>query len=236
VATGDLSVKAGHFYTPIGYEVIPSGGNFFLSRQLTFYNSEPFTHTGILGTYAAGDNLQLLGGWTAGWDTGFDQFNDGSNFVGGFIYTVSDDSTFTYLNAIGNFGARGDGNIHSFILTKAWSEKLTGVTQFDVLSTNAGTNFETTGLADNSTGLINYAFYQLTDNLKAGSRLEWYKADGTSYHTWTLGVNVTPMERLVIRPEVRKMWSPGATNSAAAPGHDDLFNETVFGVDAIITY
>ncbi len=50
-AMGDLSVKVGHFYTTVGYEVIPSGGNFFLSRQLTFYNSEPFTHTGILATY-----------------------------------------------------------------------------------------------------------------------------------------------------------------------------------------
>ena len=84
--------------------------------------------------------------------------------------------------------------------------------------------------------MINYLFYQVTDKLKAGSRLEWYKADGTSYHTWTTGVNITPMENLVIRPEVRHMWSPGATNSVAAPGHNDLFNETVFGVDAIITY
>ncbi|MCA9048751.1 MAG: outer membrane beta-barrel protein, partial [Planctomycetaceae bacterium] len=83
VAAGDLSVKVGHFYTIVGYEVIPSYGNFFLSRQLTFYNSEPFTHTGALATYQVSDSLSVMGGWTLGWDTGFDRFNNGSNFIGG---------------------------------------------------------------------------------------------------------------------------------------------------------
>ena len=32
VAVGDLSVKVGHFFTPIGYEVIPVTGNFFRSH------------------------------------------------------------------------------------------------------------------------------------------------------------------------------------------------------------
>jgi len=105
-----------------------------------------------------------------------------------------------------------------------------------VLNSNLGSNFETTGVADNSTGQINYLFYTINDKLKAGVRQEWYKADGTSYNTMTYGVNITPMDKLVIRPEVRQMWAPGATNSLAAPGHDDLFNQTVFGIDAIVTY
>ncbi len=236
LAVGDLSVKAGHFYTPVGYEVIPSGGNFFLSRQLTFYNSEPFTHTGVLGTYTANDNLQILSGWTAGWDTGFDRFNGGSNFLGGFIYTLSDAATFTYLNTIGNFGARGDGAVNSLILSYNWDEKIQSVHQLDILGTNLGTDFATTGIADNSVGQINYLFYTINDQLKAGVRQEWYKADGVSYNTLTYGVNIKPAEALVIRPEVRHMWAPGANNSAAAPGHGDLFNDTVFGIDAIVTY
>jgi len=235
-AMGDLSVKVGHFYTPVGYEVIPSGGNFFLSRQLTFYNSEPFTHTGILGTYAAGDNLQVLGGWAAGWDTGFDRFNNGSNFLGGFIYKISDATSVTYMMTAGNLGARGNGAVNSVFLTQTWSDKLSSVHQFDVLGTDSGTDFATTGIADNSTGQINYLFYSITEQLKAGVRQEWYKADGTSYNTMTYGVNITPMENLVIRPEYRQMWAPGANNSALAPGHDTLFNSNVFGIDAIITY
>ncbi len=47
------------------------------------FNSEPFTHTGVLGTYTGNDDVTLYGGWTLGWDTGFDQFDGGSNFLGG---------------------------------------------------------------------------------------------------------------------------------------------------------
>ena len=235
-AVGDLSVKVGHFYTPVGYEVIPSGGNFFLSRQLTFYNSEPFTHTGALATYKAGDSLQVLGGWTAGMDTGFDRFNSGSNFLGGFIYNVSESTALTYMTCTGNMGARGDGSINSIVLTQSWSDKISSVHQFDVLASNLGTDFATTGITDNSTGQINYLFYTINDKLKAGVRQEWYKADGTSYNTMTYGVNISPMKNLVIRPEYRQMWAPGANNSALAPGHDTLFNSNVFGIDAIVTY
>lgn len=240
VATGDLSVKLGHFYTPVGYEVIPSGGNFFLSRQLTFYNSEPFTHTGALGTYTAGDNLQILGGWTLGMDTGFDRFQGGSAWLGGFIYTLSESTTLTYMSTVGNFGLRGDGAINSLILSQNWDDNWQTVHQFDILGTNGASDFgydfgNATATADNSTGLINYVFYTINDKVKAGARQEWYKADGTSYNTMTYGVNITPMDKLVVRPEVRHMWAPGS-NGAGGAGHDALFNQTVFGIDAIITY
>ena len=236
VAIDDWTVKAGHFYTPCGYETVPSYANFFFSGGLTWYNSEPFTHTGVNVSRKTSDNLTLSCGWIAGWDTGFNQFNNGSAFMPGATYQISDATTFTYMGTYGNFGNRGQGDFQSMYITQNWSDKFATVHQFDVLHTNLGSDFETSGLAGDSLGLINYMFYTISDKLRAGSRLEWYKADGTSYHTWTTGVNITPMDHLVIRPEVRKMWSPGATNSAAAPGHADLFNQTVFGVDAIITY
>lgn len=236
VAAGDLSVKVGHFYTIVGYEVIPSYGNFFLSRQLTFYNSEPFTHTGALATYQVSDSLSVMGGWTLGWDTGFDRFNNGSNFIGGLTYSLSDTATFIYTTTVGNLGWRGDGAVNSFILSNDWSDKITSVHQFDVLSSNLPADFSTTGVANDSTGLINYLLYTVNDKMKAGIRQEWYKADGTSYNTLTYGLNLFPTEKLVIRPEVRHMWAPGANNSVPAPGHNNLYNQTVFGIDAILTY
>ena len=48
---GDLTVKIGHFYTIIGWEVVTAPDNFFYSHAYTMYNSEPFTHTGVLATY-----------------------------------------------------------------------------------------------------------------------------------------------------------------------------------------
>lgn len=239
IAINKLSVKLGHFYTPVGYEVIPSNGNFFLSRQLTFYNSEPFTHTGALGTYKASDNLQILSGWTFGMDTGFDQFNGSSSYLGGVIWKMSEKATLTYMMTGGNLGWRGQGAINSFILSYNWTDKLTTVHQFDVLGSNlkngGGTpsDFAIDGVAGDSTGLINYAFYQINDQVKVGIRGEWYKADGQSYNTLTYGVNYSPMKNLVIRPEMRHMWSP---NHLLYGPNIPLFNQNVFGIDAIFTF
>ena len=150
----------------------------------------------------------------------------------------------------GNLGWRGDGSINSIILTRKWAEKFSTVHQFDVLATNNPTDFNanptpggfgpgavTAGVAKDSTGLINYAFYDINDKLKAGVRYEWYKADGTSYNTLTGGVNIKPMSNLVIRPEVRYMFAPGNQQIYTGPGYSgELFNQTVFGIDAILTY
>ena len=100
-------MKVGHFFTPLGYEVVPVTGNFFYSHSLTMFNSEPFTHTGVLGTYTANDCMTYYAGWTLGWDTGFDQFDGGSNFLGGFRVQWRDDVKYTYLTTVGNFGCEG---------------------------------------------------------------------------------------------------------------------------------
>jgi len=228
VAMGNLSVKLGHFYTPVGYEVVTTPDNFFFSKQLTFYNSEPFTHTGALGTYKVSDKLSVIAGWTLGWDTGFDQFGGGSNAIMGATYAVSENTTLVYSAAIGDFGRRGDGSVNSFILSQKWGEKLMTVHQFDVLSTNSNTTLAADAQADNSTGFINYAFYQLTDKAKAGVRYEWYKADGTSYNTFTYGVNYQATPNVIVRPEMRHNFAPG---NDVAPWNND-----VFGIDAILKF
>ena len=250
VAYEKLSVKAGHFYTPIGYEVIPSNGNFFLSRQLTFYNSEPFTHTGVLSTYKVSDKLTASAGWTLGMDSGFYRYKQANSFLGSATYTFDENTSLNYGVIAGNLGWRGDGSINSVVLIRKWAEKFSTVSQFDVLSTNAPVNFNANptptgfvpgppgaGVAKNSTGLINYAFYDINAKLKAGARYEWYKADGTSYNTLTGGVNIKPSANLVIRPEVRYMFAPGNHQIYTGPKYSgQLFNQTVFGIDMIYTY
>jgi Putative beta-barrel porin-2, OmpL-like. bbp2 len=239
VAMGDLSTKVGHFYTPIGYEVVPSNGNFFLSRQLTFYNSEPFTHTGTQTTYKANDKLTLNGGYVFGMDSGFERFNDAGAFLGGATYVMNDKTTLIYQMLSGNLGWRGNGSINSIVLTRKWTDKFSTVHQFDVLGTDlAGADFNNQfGIAGDSVGLINYGFYDITSKLKAGYRNEWYKADGTSYYTNTIGVNVKPTANLTIRPEVRYMNSPGNEANYVGPQFNgQLYNQTVYGVDAILTF
>ena len=66
IAIDYLTVKAGYFYTPIGYEVVQAPQNFFYSHSYTQYYIEPFTHTGALATYDGFENFTFYGGWTAG--------------------------------------------------------------------------------------------------------------------------------------------------------------------------
>jgi len=225
----DVSVKLGHFYTPIGYEVVTTPDNFFYSKQLTFWNSEPFTHTGALATYKMSDSITVTGGWALGWDTGFDQnVVGGSMGLYGVIYALNDETTFTYMGGVGNFGPRGDGAINSFIISRQWTDKIQTVTQFDALGTNAGTDFSTDGIADDSTGWINYAFYEVNDCMKLGLRREWYKADGTSYYTTTAGVNFRTRANFMVRPEIRYNNSPGDPNP--------VFNKVIYGVDVLAKF
>jgi len=248
VAVGKLSTKIGHFYTPVGYEVLPNTGQFFMSRQLTFYNSEPFTHTGVYNTYTVNEKFNVSGGFVLGMDTGFNQNNGGRSFLGGFTYTPNDKTQFLNYLIAGNLGWRGDGFINSTILTHKWTCKLQSVHQFDVLSTNLDVpvgpfgfftrpvDFARDGIARDSIGQINYLFYDLAPKVKLGLREEWYKADSVSYYTLTYGVNVRPVANFVVRPEVRHMWSPGADNTVMQPGRGDLFNQTVLGVDFVLSY
>ncbi len=224
-AYGDLSVKAGHFYTLLGYEVVTAPDNFFYSHAFTMYNSEAFTHTGVLGTYSATDNVTVYAGWTAGWDTGFDQFQNGSNFLGGFSVGLGEDVTFTYITTAGDFGAIGIGYSHSMVLDIAITDELNYVVQSDVL------NNELAGIDNETVGLNQYLFYTLTEKLAVGGRAEWWKTDSDSVYALTAGVNIKPHANLIIRPELRYQVDPGQQNAGIASNKDGIF-----GIDAILTY
>ncbi|MCB9939187.1 MAG: porin [Planctomycetaceae bacterium] len=219
LANGDFSVKLGHFYTLIGYEVVTAPDNFFFSHAFTMNNSEPFTHTGAIATYNYSADLTLYGGWTAGWDTGFDQFNGGSNWLGGVGYSVSDDVSFTYMSTYGDFGfignGRNDSYSHSVVVDFALTENLNYVFQSDMI--RAGT-YDTIGINQ-------YLFYTLNDCTAFGTRIEWWKAEGLSVNAATFGLNYRPHANLVLRPEMKHEWVPGANA-----------DQTIFGMDAIVTF
>lgn len=235
LALGDnVTITAGHFYTLIGYEVVTAPDNFFYSHAMTMYNSEPFTHTGVLVTATPGDNLTVYGGWTAGWDTGFDQFNDGSSWLGGFSYSLGDDASFTYISTGGNFGARGDeAYSHSLVFDTQLTDNLNYVLQSDVLRVG--------GTGEDNVGINQYLLYSMSDCIGLGARFEWWKGDvltgytphgGTlpaagslSYFATTFGANIRPSANLTIRPEYRYDWSPAAN-----------YDQGYLGVDAIFTF
>lgn len=237
VAYGDWSVIAGHFYTLVGYEVVTAPDNFFYSHALTMFNSEPFTHTGVLATYSGFEDIEFYGGWTSGWDTGFDDFNGGSSWLGGFNASLSDDVSFTYISTAGNFGSRSQGESgysHSLVFDVALSNDLNYVFQSDLVSIDSNNGAVT---ANDQVGINQYLFYTLNDCWAVGGRVEWWRNDGFDYHQATVGVNYKPHANVVIRPEVRYDWVDSA-GAAANAGYasEGAYDNVAFGVDCILTY
>ncbi|HRF01010.1 MAG TPA: porin [Pirellulaceae bacterium] len=248
IAYNNLSVKIGHFFTIIGYEVVPVTGNFFYSHAYTMNYGEPFTHTGALGEYALNDNVTLYSGYTMGWDSGFENFLDAHTFLGGVSISLSDVSSIAYMTNWGQFGdgtakglaAGNAGNIymHSIVYQRSLSDKLDYVFQTDY-GTNTGAN----GPGNEWYGANNYLFYTLNDCWKLGARYEIFRDQAGAgqggrvgngveeYTAGTLGVNYTPNKNLTIRPETRWDWVD--RNSGAFGGNNSLFT---FGVDAIFTF
>lgn len=233
VAVGDLKVKAGHYYTMHGWEVVPATGNFFYSHSFTMNYSEAFTHTGVHGAYSASDNLTVYAGWCLGWDTGFDQYDGGNAFHGGFSYNISEDVVYTYIVSAGNLGWIGQGYAHSNVLTVALTDKLQYIAQSDYINTDdidGGPDYETVGFN-------NYLIYWATDRVGFGGRGEWWKAQGVSYYEVTAGVNFKPHANFIVRPEVRYQWAPAADGpNANNPIGIPSLEEAIFGVDAIVTF
>lgn len=234
VSLGEWNIKAGHFFTTVGYEVVTAPDNFFYSHAITMYNSEPFTHTGILASRMIGENLEIYAGWTLGWDTGFDQFGDGGSWLGGFSYAATEDIRFTYMSTAGDFGARGDDAYsHSMVANLALTDQLTWIVQSDYLRVN--------GTGEDNVGLNQYLLYEVNEKLGVGTRLEWWKGDvltgyaphggvlpaagSLSYYAATFGVNYQPRSNVIVRPEVRYDWSPAAS-----------YDEAYVGLDAILRF
>ncbi|MBW3543831.1 MAG: porin [Planctomycetes bacterium] len=231
LASGDWSVKAGHFFTPAGYEVVGAPGNFFYSHAYTHVYNEPFTHTGALVTYSAGEDTTIYAGWTAGWDTGFEDFNDGdnsdgSNFIGGFSIGLADDVTFAYITTVGDLGVRGEGYTQHIVVTADVTDKWQYVLSSDLVETNLG--------GDHQISAANYLFYTVNDCVKTGVRAEWWKTGGESIYEVTAGVNIRPHANLVFRPEVRTQWSDNTAFAEQTLGLP--MGDTVFGIDAVLAY
>jgi hypothetical protein len=251
---GDWSVKIGHFFTIIGWEVVAAPDNFFYSHAYTMYNSEPFTHTGALASYAMDENTTIWGGYVLGWDGGFD--DNGDAFLGGISRSVTDSLTLTYATIMGRFGeerfaATGNGlekgYMHSLVADYAVTDKLQYIIQNDYLDT------ETVGgaRARNTFGINQYLIYAINDNWAWGSRFEWWNVSKNSanffttptagdadVYALTTGLNYRPHANLIIRPEIRYDWVRGATSTETADiglfesGRDQF----TFGMDTILTF
>jgi len=244
-AYGNMSVKVGHFFTIVGNEVVGATGNFFYSRQFTFYNAEPFTHTGALTTYKVDDDTTLWNGYVTGWDSGFE--HNGDAYLGGFSRKLSDNATLIYTSTLGRFnqnfnygffsGAGGNerGQVHSAILTLGLTDKLKYINQNDYLYTT-----DASGVSIRNTfGSIHYLIYALNDKVSLGSRSEWFNissqtggVQNAELYNQTAGINYRVNSNLIVRPETRWVWDKERLGFNENGGS----SQTFFGMDAIFTF
>ena len=217
---GKIRYKLGHFFTPVGYETVTAPNNFFYSHAQTMFNSEPFTHTGVLTEFQTNQDATVYSGWSLGWDSGFAQSENGNNGIAGVAKNLTEDIALTYMSTFGNLGWRGEGYSHSIVLDMALTENLSYVLQSDYVNTSSLVD---TG---DDIGLNNYLIYRIDDCLSLGARLEWWRDNSVSKNSFTVGANWRPGKGLfLLRPEVRTDWIPA-----------DDYSETAFGVDAIVEF
>lgn len=261
---GDLSVKFGHFYTLIGYEVVAAPDNFFYSHAYTMYNSEPFTHTGALITYDMSEDIDIFGGYVMGWDSGFE--DNGDAVIAGGSVQVTDDVNVTSTLVAGRFndananrnlggGAIGgieNGFMQSNVANIQLTENTNYIFQTDILDTE-----DANGATVRKTfGVNQYLVKQLSDCFGLGARFEWWNVDAASQgfftnnvpagqgdydiYAMTLGMNVRPHSNLIFRPEIRWDWVDGNRNEMAVAGINILEanakRQTTFGIDTIISF
>lgn len=184
IGGSEIDWKLGLWDTIIGYEGLSSPSNPNYSHSYG-YNLEPFSHTGILGSYKVADWMSIQGGvandsyvygYTAA-DQGQDLYNPtvlgaitltapdswgwikGASFTGGAIHTPH------------NYGAGANSYYAGITAPTPW-DKLKWGAAFDYLDQQS--HGYTTGAGDGSiwaAGL--YVSYQLTEKLSLNGRGEY---------------------------------------------------------------
>jgi hypothetical protein len=259
----NLNVKFGHFYSPVGYEVAPSAGDFFITHSYAFQYGEPTTQTGMLVSNSFDDCWSWTTGIAGGWDT-FDA-NTRPAFVGGVTYKVrdrgsvaftlvtGDDSTLN-LPGIGPFANR---TMYSLVGIANLSSRLTYVFQHDLGLQQDAATLQGTDQAE-WYGINQYLFYRLHECLTFGARFEWFRDDdgfnvtglrpgnplagnffaGNFYET-ALGLNYMPYHCMTIRPEVRyDSFNPSSGTIGSQNPFDDNTSkyQILYGVDVVLHY
>lgn len=185
VAYNDLKVKIGHFYSPVGYFVVPTVGNFFNTLPYTFQYGEPFTHTGALATYQMTDDLAIGSGFTRGWDN-FGAFNPHLGYLGTLTRTnvLKEGDSFAYVGTWsyepnqqpGRFN--GPGFSPRYLQTLVYSRPITERMTY-VLQSDFGT--QQNAMADGRTarwyGINTYTFLKSKrfESVTWGLGSEWFR-------------------------------------------------------------
>jgi hypothetical protein len=109
-----LKVRAGKFYTLVGYETTDPNGNQLYSHSFIF-SAEPLTHTGVVGFYQLNDQISLAAGITRGWDQATEDTNGAPDLIGQVGYKLNQQWQFYVNYTVGPENAGDNGHYRTLI-------------------------------------------------------------------------------------------------------------------------
>ena len=238
-----IKFKMGHFYTAIGYESVMAPENFFYSHAYTMQYGEPFTHTGLLAEFALSRRLDILAGFTRGWDN-WEDANGDLGFLGGFSWTAPSELAsvaLTVHTSSEDANAVNNRTIYSLVYTRQLGSRLQYIMQHDFGMEELA---EQSRNGSNETakwyGINNYLIYEASNCLSFGLRAEWFHdqdnarvlalpieslVEGGNYFGLTAGANWKFASNWTLRPEIRWDHSDVEVPSLGQTGMYNNFTE-----------
>lgn len=238
-----LKVKVGKFITPLGYEYVNPSQNAFYSHSFIF-GLVPFSHTGVMATYAIDDQWSVSGGISRGWDQSLEDNNDAIDVIGS-IGWVSPEGDITSALSFTVGPEKTDNNSDyriaidwwaSYVISDQWTAAINGDFIWEENSGDDGDDASVYGIAG-------YLGYKVCEECTINGRIEWFNdterlgGPDTQLFEATLGLAIRPFARheiasnLLIRPEVRYDYADDPVFNA---GEDD--SQITFGVDVLFTF
>ena len=217
VAYNDLTVKVGHFISPVGLYTVGTANNFFNVIPYMYQYGQPFTHTGALATYKFSDKFSLGQGLTYGWDN-FDRTgNRNGCWLTTATYTFDNTDTLNYvghygseINASGLNGGFSTRYLQTVVYNRKFSDDVNGYVETDYAEQDAAV---AGGGVARWYSLGGWLYWNLTCRCQWGLGGEWFRDEG--------GTRVGTL--------LPSLGSPNARGLARGPGFDGSFYRATFG-------
>lgn len=264
VAYNDLKVKVGHFISPVGYYTVGTYNNFFNTIPYTYQYGEPFTHTGVWGTYQATEKVNIGAGVIHGWDNFDNSFNRHAGYLGTLTINGNNKDSLAWVqvysmepNQSGGFSPR---YFQTLVYSRPLNEKWTYIAQSDL---GVQSNAMASGKTAYWYGYNNYLYWKRNNVWSWGLGSEWFRDEegfrvgnavpspgsphargyalsgfAGNFYDVTFGPRWTPLPNLVIRPNFRADWYQGPHNAAGLKPFDGGKKnfQQILGTDAIVTF
>jgi hypothetical protein len=237
-----------------------AAGNFFYTKAYSYQFAGPFTQWGAIATWKPSDYWETQFALTNGWDTLDRQGQDNLNVTAYAKYS-GDSGWWTSFGIVTGDDINNPGGLP---ITNAFTNRTryswlasapVGCNAQYVFHQWLGKQDQ--GALDGTTaywyGIDQYLYYKMNDCWKAGLRFEWFRdEDGTrvglnrpsnpnkvpfvgNFYSVTAGLNWTPNDNLIVRPEIRYDWFDG--DQVRQPYNDGTdSSQVLLGIDAILVF